>query len=197
VTDSLFRTIATATHAKLTTILEAESRPVPDLVFGNTPLETWNPSRRMAWYQDGGRIVLDHGPENAVDGTDPPSPPLAMRKANCVVRMCGVSEEEVEHYLDRLLLAIRRLDEDEPNYSRNFSIGAASYLYPSQMVGVTLKNGVNVIQLNLPLDLPVASQPDGAVVLVTVAAIQPRVGIANPPDEDDEDVEYDLDRWAP
>ncbi len=192
---SLFRTIATAAHAKLTTILQAESRAVPDLVFGNVPIEEADVSRRIAWFQDGGQIVMDPLPTTETDPEVPVTPPIAVRRATCRIGIWAPAEDEVEHVCDRLILACRQLDE-APGYSRLFHWAAASYSYPSQMIGAPLKNGVHVITLQVPLDLPVAGEPDGATELVVVADHQIRVGIANPPDELDATVEFDVNRWT-
>jgi hypothetical protein len=193
--DSLFRTIATAAHAKLTTILQAENRAPYDLKFGNVPLEEADQSRRIAWFQDGGRIVMDPLPTTNVDPEVPVTPPIAVRRATCRMGIWAPAEDEVEHVCDRLILACRQLDE-APGYSRLFHWPAASYDYPSQSIGWKLKNGVHVITLMVPLDLPVAGEPDGATEIVTVEGHQLRVGIANPPDELDATVEFDVNRWA-
>lgn len=193
---SLFRTIATAAHAKLTTILQAENRAVPDLVFGNVPLVEQDPARRIAWFQDGGRIVMDPLPTTNADPEVPVTPPIAVRRATARIGIWAPAEDEVEHVCDRLLLACRQLDDEPEAYGRLFHWAAASYEYPSQTVGAPLKNGVHVITLQVPLDLPVAGEPDGATELVVVADHQIRVGIANPPDEADATVEFDVNRWT-
>jgi hypothetical protein len=193
---SLFRTIATAAHARLTTILTSEGRATPDLVFGNVPLEELDTSRRIAWFQDGGRIVLDPLPELASEEDDePPTSPIAVRRATCRIGIWAPAEDEVEHVCDRLMLACRQLD-GPPAYSQLFHWADASYDYPSQMIGAPLKNGVHVITLRVPLDLPVAGVPDGATELVTVEGHQLRVGIANPPTEADATVQFDVNRWT-
>lgn len=189
-TDSLFRTVATAVHAKLGEILTLEGRKTPDLVFGMRGFKESDPAVRISWSQPGGRYGAEQ--PNLNQGDNPPEFPLGAWRALAVLRLWHSSEEEVQHVRDRLVMATR----DVGVYSKLFHWAEASYEFPSEQLGEQLQNGVHIIRVMLPMDLPIASEPDGRVETVVITDTQVRTGIENPVDEPESATAYEVNDWV-
>lgn len=190
--ESAWRLLVRDVHAQLTTILEAEGKPAPELVFGRkawTDIE--DPAPRCVWIQAGGRfnMMVDPMAAPAAEG-DPPPPLLGVRLALSEVRIWHTSDEAVERVLDRLWMATDRVA------SNRFNWTDASYGYPSEEVGARLKNGISVIVLMLPTVVPVHREYDGEILTVEVADTQVRTGIENPIDEPESGTAYEENQWV-
>jgi hypothetical protein len=186
VADSEWKTLITALHARLGVILEAEGKAVPTLVFGRSAWDENQTAPRMAWIHAGGDFNVTQPPLAPDADTQRP---LMARVAVSMAKMWGVTDELVERYLDRLVLATRQMPEPA-----RFMWSAASYEYPTQEVGKGMQNGVSVLTLKLPIALSVASVTDAQPGPVVVTGNEFRAGIENPAGEDIEESEYDVDR---
>lgn len=193
--DSLFKTLAIEVNAKLAEILAAEGRAVPEFTYAaKKQFGEQDRAVRVAWAHARGRFVFEVRNNSTGPAPDapiqPPAPvPIGARVAVAVIRIWHSTDEEAEHVLDRLWMATKRVDSQA-----NFRWSEASYEYPSESGGEDQKNGVSVIRLELPIDMPVPSEYDGETERLEVARLAFRVGIRNPADEDPEDSEYDVIR---
>jgi hypothetical protein len=191
VADSLFKTLATEVNTKLAEILTAEGRTVPEFSYAARKQFTEQERAvRVAWAHAGGRFVFEtQNNPSAEPGAPPPPPPIGARVARAIIRIWHSTDEEAEHVLDRIWMATQRVDSQT-----NFRWAEASYEYPTESGGEDQKNGVSVIRLELPIDMPVPSEYDGETEQVEIARLAFRVGIENPAGEDPEDSEYDVIR---
>ncbi len=195
--ESEFRVLVQAVHSQLETILTAEGRAVPPLTLER---KVWNdttdpPPPRICWIEHGGRFARTANPIVPATLTPPVAPQpvfLGAREAMAGIKIWHTTEEHAAHVLDRLWMATDRTYPDRFLWDD----ARAQYEFRSQAVGPGMRHGVEVVTVQVPIWIPVARDYDGEFEIVTVAAHQLRVGIANPPDEDDDDVEYDVDRWA-
>jgi hypothetical protein len=169
--DPLFVTIAKAVHAALVTILSAEGRATPDLVFGNVPIKQGDPLVRISWTHAHGSFLVSSTLPAGTPVTDPPTTPLMQRRAIALIRFWNPDKEAAEHELDRIVLATRRTA-----YQANFQWQLALYQYPSDRVGAQLQNGVEVLTLTVPIDLPMTSYADGEFQSVEILDTQLRAG---------------------
>lgn len=195
--ESEFRALVQAVHAQLETILTAEGRAVPELVLER---KVWNdaidPSPpRICWIEMGGRFARTANPVVPATLTEPIAPQptfLGAREALAGIKIWHTSEEHATRVLDRLWMAADR------TYPDRFMWDAAGteYEFRSQVVGPGMRHGVEVVTVKVPIWIPVAKNYDGEFEIVTVEGHQLRVGIANPPDEADATVEFDLNRWS-
>jgi hypothetical protein len=145
---------------------------------------------RISWMHAGGQFRLDTQPSlNEED--EPPELPMAVRRAMVAIRIWHSTDEAAQHVLDRLMLATR----DVGVYSKLFHWDGASYEYPSETVGEQLQNGVHVIRLVVPMDLPVASTPDDPDLFTEVASTEIRTGIESPSGEDEAATAYEVNEW--
>jgi hypothetical protein len=189
VADSQFRILATEVNTKLTAILTAEGRAIPEYVFASRkPFNMNEACVRVAWAHIGGKFVFETVPLNEGEAT-PITPPLGTRVAVAQVFIWHSSDEEAEHVLDRLWMATREVPS-----GRAFRWTEAVYEYPSEKIGEDLKSGVSVIRLTLPCDMPVSAVPTVPDTEVTVEDHDWKAGIENPPAEPEDESEYDVDR---
>jgi hypothetical protein len=171
----LFRTIADDVDAQLVAILTLESRPVPEFFFDSNPqFKELDVLPRLAWTHMGGSFVAtaNLATGQIEDPVTPPNIPPFFRKATAQIRIWASDDEGCEHILERLVIATRR-----SRYQGNFNWPRALYRYPSATTGVQLKNGVSVIELHVPIDLPMSSSADGENVIVTLLDPQLRAGL--------------------
>lgn len=191
-TESAWRLLVRSVHAELTTILEAEGKTAPELVFERkawTDLEDSAP--RCVWIQAGGKFSLTENPNipPAAAG-DPPVPLLGVRLAFSEVRIWHKFDEACERVLDRLWMATDRVAADR------FLWTDASYGYPTEEVGARIKNGCSVIVLTLPTLVPVLREYEGEVLTVEVADTQARTGFENPIGEPEATTAFEENQWV-
>jgi hypothetical protein len=102
----------------------------------------------------------------------PPVPPIILRRDIAYIRIAAPDQETCEHVSDRLVLATVR-----SQYSGNFTWTLATYAYPSQAADqVDLRNGVEIMVVMVPIDLPVSALYDGERSVVALDTIQLRAG---------------------
>lgn len=189
--DSAFRILATAVNARLAAILTAEGRAVPEFTYSTPrkPFKGHERAIRVAWIHAGGNFSFE---TKLPAGAEPPlTPPLGVRVAVAMIIIWAVGEEPAEHVLDRLWMATREIDA-----SNSFLWKNATYEFPSEKVGEDLDNGVSVIRLTLPIEMPVSAVPDVPDTEVTVIGHDWRAGTELPVGEDEDDSEYEVNRTA-
>ena len=191
-TESAWRLLVRSVHAELDTILTAEEKATPELVFGRKAwTDVENPSPRCVWIQAGGRFDLRANPmiPPAAEG-NPPVPLLGVRLAFSEVRIWHTSDEACERVLDRLWMATDRVAPDRFHWTD------ASYGYPSEEVGARLKNGISVIVLTLPTWVPVPREYEGEILTVEIADTQIRSGFEIPSGEIEADTAFEENQWV-
>jgi hypothetical protein len=189
VADSQFRILATEVNTRLAAILAAEGRAVPEFTYSaaRKPFKRDEPPVRVAWVHIGGNFSFE---TKLPAGAEPPlTPPLGVRVAIANIFIWAVGEEPAEHVLDRLWMATREIVTTNTFLWKN-----ATYEFPSEKVGEDLDNGVSIIRLTLPIEMPVSAVPDVPDTEVTVEGHDWRAGTELPVGEDEEDSEYEVDR---
>lgn len=175
--------------AKLTevrTIEESEPAEVKH-EFGN--LEDAKGSRppRVVWLHRAG-IALTNDVKPATEG----DPPIAgTRVARYTARIWMRDVESCENLLDQLVTASKMLPQNLVSFRNQ------PYEFPTQVEGRWLESG-QLIDATVLVSANVFNEPRGATELVEVQSSQLRAGIENPigEDPDDEDAEYDVNRWT-
>lgn len=198
-----FQTLVMGLHAVLDTVLNAEKRDAPTLFFGNPFQGAEKKMPLVGWQHVGGHFVVGESlPTSPVDTTTPQPPALQQSNPNPVVEigarraMAAVtiyhwSPEQAEHVLDRMWLACKRGAAD----LQRFRWLLGRYEFPTESQGPRLINGASIIQVALPVDLPVPRDYDGEHPLVQVLGADLRAGQTDALTTDPELTEWQLNRW--
>lgn len=175
-----FQNIVMAVHRTLDTVLTAEGRDAPELVFGQLQQGKFDRPPRVGWQQLFGSFANVPGvpPMPLVDGAT--GSRLGTRRIFAQASLWHVSPEQNEHMLERLWLAS----------SRTIPEGAAllwcdretKYAYPSEGVAEWLKNGCSVLVLGIMIDVGAPVDYDGETVPVALLDTQLRAGLEDVPD---------------
>lgn len=188
-TESAFRTLIRAVHAEFTTILEAEERAVPKLVFGRVQWdELQGPAPQIHWIKPGWNFRTQPVPVFPVPEGETAPPMLGTLQARCEVRIFHTSEEQLEHTLLSLWRATDRVASDRFGWAEAYAEDK------TEEVGPRVNQGTFVAVLRIPAWIPIPKPYDGEVDHVVVTGNEFRAGLENPEGEDLEDVEYDVDR---
>jgi hypothetical protein len=156
--------------------------------FGNLKDAEHGATPRIVWIHQGG-VAVERLGSSAAEGEPRP---LGLRIARYVARLRFKEKTDCELALDQLIRAARTL----PNADRVDFTGQP-YSFGTQTEGRHTE-GSQLLDATVLVRVPIPADPVGSTREVEVQGSELRAGIENPigEDPDDEDAEYDVDRWA-
>lgn len=154
--------------------------------FGNLKDAEHGRPPRVIWVHRGGLAVT---PDIAPTEEGEPAS-AGYRVATYVARLWMPDVQQCEELLDQLVTASRFIDRPQA-----ISFVNQRYEFPTQVEGKWLERG-QIIDATVLIRSSVPAEPRGSTEDVTVVGSEWRAGIANPADEPDDEVEYDVDRWT-